>query len=62
MIKLVNQHYQIFTMEAMVMAQGDISKADYILDCNWYEYFYRKKTYTEYTEMVNAELNSRKGK
>lgn len=28
----VDDHYSIFTQEALIMAQGDIQKADYLMD------------------------------
>jgi hypothetical protein len=38
------------------MAQGDVQKADYLLNCSWYEYCYRKDNYRKYVDWYNKEV------
>lgn len=40
----------------MVMAQGDQQKADYLLDCTWYEFYHRQDNHRRYVEWYNAEM------
>ena len=59
---MVDKLYEDYTHQALIMAQGDVQKADYLLDCTWYEYLYRKKSYQKYNEWYAAELkNAKKG-
>ncbi|WP_165806557.1 hypothetical protein [Chitinophaga parva] len=45
--------------EALVMAQGDIQKADYLLDCTWYEYFTRREQMGDYVEWYNEQMKAK---
>lgn len=53
---LVDKVYRDINHEALVMAQGDMQKADYLLDCTWYEYFTRREQMGDYVEWHNAEM------
>lgn len=44
----------------MIMAQGDIQKADYILDATWYQYLSRKVNMQKYNEWLKKEMESAK--
>ncbi|WP_153816343.1 hypothetical protein [Chryseobacterium viscerum] len=45
--------YQHFTGLSLKLADGDQQKADYILDCSVYEFYYRYKNIQEFITWKN---------
>ena len=52
----MNDYYYSVTQDALIMCQGDVQKADYMLDCSWYEYMYRRENFKRYSEWYAEQV------
>lgn len=47
--------YDGFNITSMSMAEGDFIKADYILDCSYFQYYSRLMTFNEWAKRENEK-------
>ncbi|WP_346318194.1 hypothetical protein [Chitinophaga sp. YIM B06452] len=58
----VDELYTGYSQQALVMAQGDFEKADYLLNCSWFEYMYRRDQHRRYQEWYEKQMKTVTGK
>lgn len=45
-----------FNMSCIKRAQGVQKEADYLMDCSWFEYYYRIVVYNNYAHEMEEEM------
>jgi hypothetical protein len=52
----VEQLYEKTNQSCLVRAQGDQQKADYLMNCGYFEYYYRILQYNKYCDWHAEQL------
>lgn len=53
---LIDENYQSFAQSTLRRADGDQQKADYLMDCGYWEYFWRIVQYNQFIEAKNKQI------
>lgn len=51
-----------FNMSCIKRAQGNQREADYLMDCSWFEYYYRIVVSNNYAHEIEEEIKKSKAK
>lgn len=52
--------YINYSLDALSRAEGDQKLADYLMDCTFYEYYYRILTFKRYADIRDKQLKETK--
>lgn len=59
---LENRLYNSFNESAMRISEGDFVKADYFLDCSYFQYYQRLNIYNDWATKENKRIKDAIGK
>lgn len=60
--EVIDDNYMSFTSSCMTRAQGNQREADYLMDCSYFEYYWRIVQYNQYCKQQEEAIERAKNK